>query len=482
MLNSRLLILMLGFGIAIGSLGCSSHLSGSAQSSPLTAIVDATVIDGTGAQPVKDATILVRDGRISAFGPSKSVPIPTGTTVISAQGQWITPGLVDVHVHFFESGRSYSKPAIFDLTKVISFEDEWKWTKSRVPVTLGRYLCAGVTTAASMGGPRFELEVREYARSSEKSPNVFAAYGPVWMGTPSDAEGMRKAFPIFDGDDATRQVADSMAARAAVEQAASLKVDMLKAGYLGTLGRFFGVTPGSEAGFFSNVLPVLVSESRKQNLPIAAHVTELQAAKEFLRSGVDRLAHTPNDAPIDAEFVALVRQHSAIVASTLAVWTRGIDITKNSLLDVEKRCGDPQVIESWSQLRSFPPPPAPLIDSAAQTLITAEHNLKAMDEAGIQIAVGTDSGNLGLLHGASLHEEMRLMAEAGIPAMNIIVAATRNGARFINKESEFGTIGPGKLADLLILDGDPVTDIRNLSRIAKVVKSGRIYQQTTLAP
>jgi cytosine/adenosine deaminase-related metal-dependent hydrolase len=140
---------------------------------PTLAIVGATLIDGTGRPAVTDSVILIAGDHILAAGSRRTIEVPKGTPILRAEKRWITPGLIDTHVHFHETGRIYTNPGALDLTSVVSYDEEIKWMKQRLPVTLERYLCAGVTTAISVGGPHFEYEVRDFAQHTDKAPNVF---------------------------------------------------------------------------------------------------------------------------------------------------------------------------------------------------------------------------------------------------------------------------------------------------------------------
>jgi imidazolonepropionase-like amidohydrolase len=106
--------------------------------------------------------------------------------------------------------------------------------------------------------------------------------------------------------------------------------------------------------------------------------------------------------------------------------------------------------------------------------------LKRLVEAGVTIAAGTDAGNIGTLHGPALHRELELMAEAGLTPMQVILAATRDAARVFAAKPEFGTIEAGKLADMLVLDADPLADVRNARRIRQVIQGGRVFERAAL--
>jgi hypothetical protein len=177
----------------------------------------------------------------------------------------------------------------------------------------------------------------------------------------------------------------------------------------------------------------------------------------------------------------MVKERGVIYTTTIIVLegyaevlSRNVDLT-----DIERSCGDAQVIASWADLTKIPEDQLPLYARfpprfTEKAVVLA--NLKRMQEAGAIVAVGTDAGNIGTLHGPSLHREFELMAEAGLTPMQIIVDATHNGARVFSPNPQVGTIESGKLADLVILDADPLADIGNARRIDKVIKGGHVFE------
>jgi imidazolonepropionase-like amidohydrolase len=458
------------------------------QTSPASlpsAIIGATLIDGNGGKPVLNSVIVISGDHVVAVGARGSISIPRGSKIIDASGRWIIPGMIDAHVHFHETGRIYTAPGALDLTATVSYEDEIRWMKQRVPQMLTRYLCAGVTSAISVGGPHFEYEVRESALRLAKAPNVFVGHGPIIAVALS-----HDIFPSIDGDEATRFVANPSDARLEVKRGASWGADLIKAGYLGAAftarleaGHPERAAADGESRYFE-ILPALVSEAHAHGLPVTIHVTELDAAKKSLLAGVDSLAHTVTDREVDQEFLQLAAARHVTIVTTLAPWMRQVQARTGHvpLTPMETRCGDPEVISSWSEVKNLPPAPSSMIESAASRQRTAMINVKKIHDFGIPLALGVDAGNLGLLHGASVHKEIELLREAGIPPMDIIVSATRNAAKIAGKEDIVGTIAPGKLADLIILDRNPLTDIRNVGSIESVMKSGRLYPEVDLLP
>ena len=438
-----------------------------AGNSSVTALVGATLIDGTGAVPLDDAVVVIEGTEIAAAGARGNVPIPEGASTVDVGGRWLVPGLVDAHVHFMESGRIYTKPGQIDLTHLVPYDEEVAWMQQRVPVTLKAYLCAGVTGAVSVGGPRFEYEVREQARARPDAPDVYVAHGPVTL-VPAEI-----LFPPFDGDTSVRTVTDPASAAATIRQGAEWNADLVKTGYLG--GPFADYEKD-----YAAMHAAIVAESAVHGFKVTTHVTELEPARTLIQLGVDSLQHLPLDAPLDATFLELAKSSGVIVVPTLAVWRRNfVDLYDRSfdLLPIEKQCGDPQVIASWREVGELPAAAPEVMEMYGAGMAIAAGNTKLLLDAGIPLAAGSDTGNLGLLHGPSLHYELKLMGEAGVPPADLIVAATLNAARVAGQEHRVGSIETGKQADLLVLDADPLADIGNLQAISRVIKSGFIFNR-----
>ena len=467
-------------GLCLGSGGCEPSGEPSdpvaatpdAGESSVTALVGATLIDGTGGAPLADAVVLVDGTDITATGTRADVPVPDGAEIIDVGGKWLVPGLIDAHVHFMESGRIYTKPGQIDLTHLVPYDEEVAWMQQRVPVTLTSYLCAGVTGAVSVGGPRFEYEVREWARARPDAPDVYVAHGPVTL-VPAET-----LFPPFDGDLSVRSVTDPASATETIRQGAARKADLVKSGYLG--GPFAELEQD-----YAAVHEAIIAESAVHGLPVTTHVTELEPARTLIELGIDSLQHLPLDAPLDAAFLELAKASGIVVVPTLAVWQRNfVDIYTRDfdLLPIEQRCGDPQVIASWHEVEELPAPPERVMAMYGAAITVAAANTKLLLDAGVPLAAGSDTGNLGLLHGPSLHYELKLMGDAGVPAADLIVAGTLHAAKVAGQAHRVGSIEAGKQADLLVLDADPLADIANLQAIARVMKSGAWFDPTALLP
>ncbi len=440
--------------------------------SSVTAFLGATLIDGTGGAPVGDAVVLVDGTDITATGARADIAVPAGARIVDVAGKWLVPGLIDAHVHFMESGRIYTKPGQIDLTHLVPYHEEVAWMLQRVPVTLTSYMCAGVTGAVSVGGPRFEYEVREQARARPDAPDVYVAHGPVTL-VPAEI-----LFPPFDGDTSVRSVMDPANAIETIRRGAEWKADLVKSGYLG------GPFSGYEADYAA-VHEAIVAEAAVHGLPVTSHVTELAPARVLVEIGVDSLQHVPLDAPLDEAFLELAKARGIVVVSTLAVWQRNfVDVYARSfdLLPVEERCGDPEVIASWYEVDEVPAPPPAVMEMYGAVTTVAAANTRLLLDAGVPLAAGSDTGNLGLLHGPSLHYELKLMGDAGVPPTDLIVAATLNAAAVAGQAHRVGSIEPGKQGDVLVLGADPLADIGNLQAIEQVMKSGVLFDRADLLP
>jgi hypothetical protein len=174
----------------------------------------------------------------------------------------------------------------------------------------------------------------------------------------------------------------------------------------------------------------------------------------------------------------MLRTRNIIYIPTLMVTERYDAVFSNSvkLLDIERQLGDPEVIGSWDELRRIPTEKIPRGIPRPGLLSTRPMeflNLQLLAAADMRIAVGTDAGNIGTPHGPAIHREMELMVEAGMRPFDVLVGATRIAADVMGRGDKVGTLSKGKLADLVLVNADPVVNIRNTQKIYKVMKAGR---------
>lgn len=428
----------------------------------MTAFVGATVIDGTGRGPRPNAVVLVAGERIAAVGSRDEVAIPKEARVIDAGGKWIIPGLIDAHVHFFQSGGLYTRPDVIDLREFRPYNKEIDWIKARLPNTLARYLASGVTSVVDMGGPFWNFEVREHARRQTVAPRVVVAGPLISTYLPPELEIEDPPILKVDSPDA---------ARAMVRRELVYKPDLIKI--------WFIPLPGQSLEAQAAMVQAAIAESHAAGLRVAVHATQLEVARAAVRAGADILAHSVDDRRVDEAFIRLLKDREVVYVTTLVVKEGYQEVLgqKVELTDIERRLGDPEVIATFDDLRELPVWKGPLWARWSWRWPSRKvmlWNLERLQKSGITIAAGTDAGNIGTLHGPALHREFELMAEAGLSPQEILAAATRGGARVLGREAALGTVETGKLADLVLLEADPLADINNVRRIYRVVKGGVI--------
>ncbi len=430
---------------------------------PITVIRGGTVIDSTGQTPIEDAVIVIEGGRIREIGPGDRVTVPDDAELIDAEGKWIIPGLIDAHVHFFQSGGIYTRPDVIDLREWRSYEEEREWIWNRLPDTFARYLSCGITGVVDVGGPMSNFDIRELAEQTERAPRVAVA-GPL-ASTYVPPELQVDDPPII-------RVFTPQDARELIRGQLGEDPDLTKV--------WFIHRPADDLSEQVEIVAAAIDESHAGGVRASVHATQLEVAKAAVRAGADVLVHSVSDLPVDDEFIELLKENDVLYTSTLVVSEGYREILNQEvdLLDVERELGDPEVIATWSDLDRIPHDEIPgglRRRQAPEGRPVAFDNLKRLQAAGVRVVGATDAGNIGTLHGPSLFREFDLMREAGLAPMEILISATRNAAAVMGKQDDVGTLEAGKYADLVILDADPLEDILNTTRIHLVMKGGRVF-------
>jgi imidazolonepropionase-like amidohydrolase len=444
---------------------------------PPRALVGATLEDGTGAPPVPDSVVILRGGTIDCAGTRTQCPPPAGVAVLDLKNSYVTPGIVDAHVHFSQTGWADGRPDSIDVRDRYPYDEVEAGLRAHPERFLRSYLCSGVTAVFDVGGYSWTWDLKTRADSDPLAPHVASA-GPLlstldfWLNLPAE----RQFIYLGTEEDA----------RAGVRYLASHGADAVKVWFI----------PVAERNFDDMAKAVLAAgdEARARKIPLIVHATGLKEATVALKAGAYLLVHSVDDVPVSDEFLRLAKENRTIYCPTLTVFDgyrrmqEAAEQKKAPVVDDPNGCVDAETLSHVAETARLP-----VKESDPQTqekrrqrfaafISVGSANLKTVRDAGITIAMGTDAGNPLTLHGASVYAEMEAMQAAGMTPMEVLVASTRGGALAMHRLDIFGTVEKGKQADLLVVAADPARDIRSLRQIRYVIKGGVVRAQSELKP
>lgn len=398
----------------------------------VTAFTGARLITLDPKPAVTDVLILVKDGRIAEVGPPRSIVVPEGAVRVNLDGRFVLPGFISGHVHVSD----------------VAGPDARAYTEENTTRQLGVFARYGITTVLSLGGeqaPAFRARAAE-AGWNQKAPH--------------------QSRILVSGDIITAATAD--AAREQVARVAGLKPDWIKIRVDDNLGTGRKMTP--------EVFTAVIDEAHRRGLRVAAHIFYLDDAKALLKAGVDMIAHSVRDREIDDEFIALMKARDVPYCPTMTrelstfVYESTPKFFEDPFFLAE---ADPAVIARLTEpARQNAMAQSKSAQAYKAALKVAERNLKKASDAGVLIVMGTDSGAFPeRFQGYFEHVEMTMMREAGMSTAQVLRAATSDAARAL-RLSDVGVLKPGAWADFVVLERNPVDDIRNTRSIASVWVAG----------
>ncbi len=422
-----------------------------APAADVLALRDFTLIDGNGGPPLAAAALLAENGRITWVGPAAELRTPAGVTAQSLGNAFVMPGLVDLHTHVAESDGITQDPKTL-------------FTRDNVMANLRLYASYGVTTVASMGTdqPLVYDIIAEQRKGRPREARIFTA------GRGFTTKG---GYPTQPGGIAGVPYEVSAPAEVAphMTELAARRPDLVKI----WVDDHFKTLP-------KIALPVstaIIEAAHASKLRAVAHVFYLQDAKDLVAAGLDGFAHSVRDTLIDdATLAAMKARGTWLMSATLAR-----EASMFAFARPEPLLSDPffarSVPEKVQALMGTPEyqkrvTADPHFAEYPTYLKQAQQNLKKLADAGVRFGFGTDTGPPNRFGGYGEHWELALMVEAGLTPSQVITAATRSGAEFL-QAPDLGTVEPGKWADLLVLAASPLEDIRNSRRINAVYVAGQ---------
>ncbi len=403
--------------------GCSGagdmdSTGGGSVAEGLQAFVGATIIDGTGSAPVGGGVILARGGIIEAVGPSAGVVVPEGAEIIDLEGRWIVPGFINSHGHV--NG---------DLAAARR--------------QLEQYAHYGITTVVSLGEEPETGQLRDEQGDANLDRSRIFVSGPVIAPTTPEE------------------------ARADVEMLVELNVDWVKTRVDDGLDTRSKTPP--------EVYREIIATAEEHGLPAAIHIVDLEDAIGIVEAGAALVAHSVRDAPVNDVLTDAMLEADVCLVPTL---TR--EVSTFTYAERPDFLDDPFFLERAAPA-DLSPFQTPEFRESQQTdaalfwkdaLPLAMTNMKALHDAGVGIAMGTDTGPFGRFQGYFEHMEMEMMADAGLSPAEVIHASTGGAATCMGLAGSVGTLETGAYADLVVLNADPLADITNTREIDSVWISG----------
>jgi imidazolonepropionase-like amidohydrolase len=441
---------LIGLALLSSLLFASSTARTEAQTRSSAVVLEgARLIDGTGRPPLQHSALIIENGVVLAVGTPGSLRYPEGARLIELHGKTVMPALVNLHGHLGQT-RDGVHPAAY--------------TAELVREQLTKYFACGVGTVLSLGADQDLIyDLRADQRAGHLSGTRLYTAGRGF--------GVKKGYP--PGSPAgtmDRYRPDTPEeARADVRELAQRHPDMVKIWVDDDFGRMPKMKP--------EIYRAIIDEAHRHHLRVMAHVFYLADAQSLVDAGVDGLAHSVRDQPVNSKLIEAMKARGVFLVPTL-VRDESMFIYANGPLWLHDRFFQAGLAPGVSQTLESPDfvdkmranPDLPKLQAAFNM---AKRNLKTLYRAGVRIGFGTDSGAPLRFQGYFEHRELELMVEAGLAPGEAIMCATHNAAEYLGVGSKLGTLEPGKYADLLVLDANPLDDIHNTETLSAVWQDGK---------
>jgi imidazolonepropionase-like amidohydrolase len=405
-----------------------------------------TLIDGTNSGVKQNVILVIKEDKIDTILPANAT-LPADGETLDLSGKFVIPALVNGHCHLGLLKGDNSSPNNYTRENILRHLEKYE------QFGVGRVLCLGTDQEMI-----FSLRDSSQNDLLPGATIYTAGYGLTANNTPP-INLSRKIIQLQTVEEAIKDV----------DELALLKPDFVKI----WVDDFNGTVDKMQPEIYEAV----INEAHKKGLHVAAHVYYLEDAKRLVNAGVDVLAHSIRDKDVDDELIAAMKQKSVYYIPTLTlddyniVYADDPEWMNDSFFKASLEPGVWERLTSTSFKQQVQKDTT--LEKKKAAFETALRNLEKLSDAGVVIVLGSDSGALPVrTQGFSEHLELQLMTEAGLTPMQAIIAATNNGAKMLRIDNQCGTLQPGKKADFIVLNGNPLEDIKQTRNIFAVWKNG----------
>jgi len=418
------------------------------------AFVGGMLLDGHEAEPIHHSVVVIDDGRVVAAGSRSNTEIPDGAILIDAGGRTVMPGLIDAHAHVDLIGHG-------DYERYYRFMRGMERIDEVMPIGAKQMLRAGVTSAIDLGAPFQILALRERIASGEIPGPRLTVSGP-WI-TRVYLESVPDEYQILI--ESPREAAQRT--RELIDRGS----DVIK----------------TWAGLTEEDYRAVVEEAHKRNIKVHAHLYEPRAIRAAIAAGVDVFQHvgSAGNPAYDGDLVAEIAHRNIPIVQTIShrIWIYPATVSfPERLYDPVHRKDMPpdiyaEVMESFENFHRLS-----YFHEVGRETRNAELAARQFIDAGAYMGVGTDAASPLNFHTEAMWREMSALVDSGMTPLQVISAATKTNAEILGQAHELGTIEPGKFADLIVVDGNPLADIDAMQHVDIVVKDGAIWYDESVEP
>ena len=439
------------------------------------AITHVNIVNVVTGKIEEDQTILVDKNIIVNVGNASKVKTSENATIIDASGKFAMPGLTYGHIHFFQSGGLYTRPDGINMPSIYSYEKDQQWLKENMYDLMARYIACGITNVIDVGGPMSNFEIRERVNKEITSPNALVT-GPL-ISTLQPEGFIKDDLPII-------KAATAQEAVALIAKQLPYKPDFIKIWYLANTKK--------DALDNLPMVKAAIDEIHRNGLKACVHATEYETAKLAVEAGADVLVHSIDDKVLDDAFLQLLKAKNVTYIPTLQVYDNYMRLRSQnfSFSPYDFKYANPFMLGSTMDLQHINTAISGIdytyfrkvikLPNAVDSIMAK--NLFLVMKAGINVVAGTDAGNIGTHHGSSFLKELELMKAAGLSEWEILKSCTINAAKGFGKEKEWGSLEKNKIADILLLEKNPLESLSALNDIPTVIHRGVILKTVELLP